>query len=62
MVAWKISASSTEDKVFLVRFLDDPGPIEVPIPPALHGFDGSRTRLLVPASSHRQWVSSGDPT
>ena len=25
-------------------------------------FDGSRTRLLVPASSHRQCASSGDPT
>ena len=30
----KISASTTEDGVFLVRFLDDPGPIKLPIPPA----------------------------
>ena len=30
----KISASTTEDKVHLVRFLDDPGPIKVPIAPA----------------------------
>ena len=29
---------------------------------ALHDFDGSRTRLLVPASSHHQRVSSEDPT
>ena len=30
----KISASNTEDKVYLVRFLDDPGPIKLPLPPA----------------------------
>ena len=30
----KISASTTEDKVYLVRFLDDPGPIKLPLPPA----------------------------
>ena len=30
----KISASTTEDKIYLVRFLDDPGPIELPLPPA----------------------------
>ena len=29
----KISASTTEDKVYLVRFLDDPGPIKLPLPP-----------------------------
>ena len=34
MVAWKISASTTEDKVYLVRFLDDPGPIKPPLLPA----------------------------
>ena len=34
MVAWKISASTTEDKVYLVRFLDDPGPIKLLLPPA----------------------------
>ena len=34
MVAWKISANTTEDKVYLVRFLDDPGPIKLPLPPA----------------------------
>ena len=34
MVAWKISASATEDKVYLVRFLGDPGPIKLPLPPA----------------------------
>ena len=32
----KISASTTEDKVYLVRFLDDPGPIKLPLPPARH--------------------------
>ena len=30
----KISASTTEDNVSLVRFLDDPGPIKLPLPPA----------------------------
>ena len=30
----KISAGTTEDKVYLVRFLDDPGPIKLPLPPA----------------------------
>ena len=30
----KISASITEGKVYLVRFLDDPGPIKLPLPPA----------------------------
>ena len=34
MVAWKISASTTEDKVYLVRFLDDPGSIKLPLPTA----------------------------
>ena len=29
-----ISASTTEDKVYLVRFLDGPGPIKLPLPPA----------------------------
>ena len=30
----KISASAAEDGVYLVRFLDDPGPIKLPLPPA----------------------------
>ena len=30
----KFSASTTEDKVYLVRFLDDPGPIKLPPLPA----------------------------
>ena len=30
----KISASTIEDKVYLVHFLDDPGPIKLPLPPA----------------------------
>ena len=29
----KISASTTADGVYLVRFLDDPGPIKHPLPP-----------------------------
>ena len=29
----KISASTTEDGVYLVRFLDDPGPIKLPFSP-----------------------------
>ena len=28
-----ISASITEDNIYLVRFLDDPGPIKLPLPP-----------------------------
>ena len=31
-------------------------------PGALHDFDGSRARLLVPASPHRQCAFSGNPT
>ena len=34
MVGRKISAGATEDKVYLVRFLDDPGLIKLPLPPA----------------------------
>ena len=30
----EISASTTEDRVYLVRFLDDAGPIKVPLSPA----------------------------
>ena len=30
----KISASTTEDNIYLVRFLDDPGPIKLPLLPA----------------------------
>ena len=30
----KISASTTAKGVYLVRFLDDPGPIKLPLPPA----------------------------
>ena len=30
----KISASTAEDGVYLVRFLDDPGPIKLPLSPA----------------------------
>ena len=30
----KINASTTEDGVYLVRCLDDPGPIKLPLPPA----------------------------
>ena len=30
----KISASTTEDKVYLVRFLDDPNSFKLPVPPA----------------------------
>ena len=59
----KISASTTEDRVHLVRFLDNPGPIKFPLPPgALHDLNGSRTSFLVPASPRSQRVPSGDPT
>ena len=30
----KISASTTKDRVYIVRFLDDPGPIKRPLSPA----------------------------
>ena len=30
----KITASTTEDGVYLVRLLDDPGPFKLPLPPA----------------------------
>ena len=33
-MAWKISASTTEDKIYLVRFLNDLGPIKFPLSPA----------------------------
>ena len=29
-----LSSSTTEDRVYLVRFLDDPGPIKIPLLPA----------------------------
>ena len=32
----KTSASTTEDKVYLVCLLDDPGPIKLPLPPACY--------------------------
>ena len=32
----KISASTIEDKVYLVRFLNDPWPIKISLPPALY--------------------------
>ena len=32
----KTRASTTEDGVYLVRFLDDPGPIKLPLPPACY--------------------------
>ena len=30
----KISANTTEDRVYLARFLEDPRPIKLPLPPA----------------------------
>ena len=32
----KFSASTTEDKAYLVRFMDDSGPIKLPLPPACY--------------------------
>ena len=32
----KVNASTTGDKVYLVRFLDNPEPIELPLPPACY--------------------------
>ena len=41
----KISASTTEDKLYLVRFLDDPGPIKLHLPPARYTTSTGATRL-----------------
>ena len=30
----RLSASTAEDEMYLVRFLDDPGPTKLPLPPA----------------------------
>ena len=45
----KISASTPTDGVYLVRFLDDPGRIKLPLAPAhyVHNFDGRCTGFLV---------------
>ena len=43
----KISASMTTDGVYLVRCLDDPGPIKLSFSGELLDFDGSCTRSLV---------------
>ena len=59
----KNRAGTTEDKVYLVPFLNDSRPIKTSSPfGALHDFDRGRTRLLVPAASHHQRVSAEDPT
>ena len=59
----KISASMTDEGVYLVRCLDDPGAIQAPLfPGALHDLNGGRTRFLVPAGPRSQSVLSGDPT
>ena len=58
----KISASATEDGVYLVRFLEDPGTIKLSLPGAVHDFNGGRTRFLVPPGPRSQRVPSGDQT
>ena len=60
----KISASTTEDGVYLARCLDDPGPIKLAplFPGALHDVNGGGTRFLVSASSQSQRVLSGGQT
>ena len=59
----KINAGTTEDGVYLVQFLDDPGPIKLPLPPgALHDLNGGRRRFLVPPGPRSQRVPSGNPT
>ena len=40
----KISESTTEDEVYLVRFLDDPGPIKLPLPPARYTISAGAVR------------------
>ena len=60
----KISASTTEDGVYLAPCLDDPWPIKLApsFPGALHNLNGGSTRFLVPAGSRSQRVLSGGPT
>ena len=40
----KMSAGTTEDGVYLVRFLDDPGPIKLPLFPARYTTSGGAVR------------------
>ena len=51
----KISASTTTKGVYLVRFLDDPGPIKLPLPPVRYTTSTGTLRgswcLQVPLSS-----------
>ena len=56
----KISASMTEDEVYLVRCMDDPRPIKLFLPPARYTINVGRTRFLVPADPRSQRVLSGD--
>ena len=65
LVVWwlaKISSSTTKKGVYLVRFLEDPGPIKLPLPAARHDLDRRGTRFLVPESTLSQRVCTGGPT
>ena len=42
----KISACTTEDRVYLIRFLDDPGPIKLPVPPARYTTSTGAVKVL----------------
>ena len=59
----KIGARKNEDKVYLVRFLDDPGPIKLFVLPARYtNWTEAIRGSWFSASSHRQHISSGYQT
>ena len=58
----KISASTTEDKIYLASFRATRNRLNFLFPGALHDLDGSSTRLLLLPSLHFQWLSSQNST
>ena len=60
MVAWKNQREHYRERRYTwPAFWTTRDRLSFLFPGALHHFDGSRASLLVPASSHRQRVSSG---
>ena len=60
-VLGKISANTTADGVYLVRFKDDPDPIKLPLPPARYttstgAVRGSRCLQLHVAGAFRRGI------
>ena len=63
MVAWKNQREHYQGQGIPGPLSGRPGTDSTSyFPGALHDFDRSRTWLLVPAISHRQHVTSRDPT